>query len=175
MGLLVKTRSALLAAMIAITGIGMAACGVESVAPPTIAASSTPSTTPSPNAMTLAEAKAILEPLFEDRDNAVQEMNEAGDADPFSMKRLNKSAETAADADDKLVRVLVARDWPVEIGPEVEGLTSALLKSNPVLSQLSSTDDYDQYVEFFDAYLQPIAAEVPTEMYAIEVKLGIED
>lgn len=100
-------------------------------------------------------------------------MNEAGDADPFSMKRLNKAAEDVADADDKLARVLAARDWPVEIGPEVEGLLGALIESYPVESQLSSTEDFDQYLEFFDAYYQPIAADVPTEMYAIEVKLGI--
>ena len=170
-----RARSAVLAAVIAVTGIGVTACGGESVEPPKGAASSTASTTPSPNALTLAEAKAILEPLFKAQDNAVERLNEAGEADPFSMKRLNKAAGKSADADDKTVRVLVARDWPLEIRPEIERLINALNESQPVMNQLSETEDFDEYVEFFDTYMKPIATEVPTEMRAIRVKLGIDD
>jgi hypothetical protein len=122
--------------------------------------------------MTSAEAKAILEPLFNARDDAIGHWNDAGPSG--SLKRLNRTAREAAKATDTLARTLVAHEWPATIADDVAKLVDALNAEYPVIYQLSEINDLDDIGPFFNDHWKPIAAGVPTAMRALEVKLGIK-
>lgn len=132
---------------------------------------------PTPTAMTLAEAGAKYQELVAETNAATYATNVARQAyvahpSPGGFQALTQAEGKLADAEKRFVAGLSAARWPAKVQPAVDALVAAMGAETANVRRLAETDDWSAYAAARPAEQQTNAA-CSAAAAALRALLGI--